>query len=170
MAGFWDALFAGKNDVLNTNIGQTGQVAGYGIGQGEKNLSTASDFWSKIVGGDASKQAQALASPIAAAKTSTAEDMKTRSLFSPRSGGTAASNAASSDTLHGYITKLLGDLTGGAVSGLASTGTSELGTGLEATGAQAEMSQIRLKNWEDSIFGRGLTTAAATGEAMALGA
>ena len=167
--GFWGALFGGKNDVLNQDINQTGQIAGYATGQGEKNLSSASDFWNSIVSGDSSKISQALAPEISSAKSQAAQDIKKSTMFSPRSGGTAASNAATADKTHGYITNLIGSLTGNAVSGLASTGTNELSTGLSATGQQAELSQERYQNWMDSILGKGLTTAAGAAETFGLG-
>jgi len=167
--GFWGALFGGKNDTLNQDIDKTGQIAGYATGQGEKNLSSASDFWRNIVSGDSSKISQSLAPEIDAVKSSTANDQKTNSMFNARSGGTAASNNAASDKAHGYITNLIGNLTGNAVSSLASTGSNELSTGLSATGQQAELSQERYQNWMDSILGKGVTTAAAAGEAYGLG-
>lgn len=168
--GFFSSIFGGQNQNLNTDIGTTGQAAGFGIGQGEKNISTASDFWNSIVGGDATKQTQFLAPEISAAKTSAQQDTKTGAEMGTRSGGTAASNAATKDKLHGYLASLIGNLTGSAVSGLASTGSSLLNTGLTATGMNEEFSQQRMANWSASILGRGITGAVQGAEALGMGA
>jgi hypothetical protein len=168
--GFWDSLFGGQNTTLNSTIGQTSQVAGETTGRGEKDTAAASDWWNDIISGDATKQAQALAPETSAAKKSVQQDTKTSAEMGTRSGGTAATEAASKDKLHEYITNLLGNVTGGAVSGLATEGGDLTKTGLAATGMEADLSQQRYKNWTDSILGRATTTAVSTGEAAALGA
>jgi hypothetical protein len=96
--------------------------------------------------------------------------MKTASMFAPRSGGTAASNAAKTDTLHGYITNLLGNLTGSAASNLGNLGTSMTSTGLSALGAEQGAVDQRMENWSESILGRGITGAVSSAETMGLGA
>lgn len=120
--------------------------------------------------GDSSKTSQALAAPINAAKTSTAEDIKARTMFSPRSGGTAASNAAASDKIHGYIADLIGNLTGSSASDLASTGSSALSQGVAAYDEQAKLSQQQMENWHHSLLGLGITKAAGFGLGAVLGA
>ncbi len=122
-----------------------------------------------ILSGDSSKQMQVLGPEINAAKTSTAQDQKTTSMFAPRSGGTAASNAASSDKVHGFIADLIGKLSGSAADSLTSAGSNLVNTGLGAYGQQEQASQEQMQNWSDSIFGKGITTAAAAGESFALG-
>ena len=86
-----------------------------------------------------------------------------------RSGGTAASNAASSDKLHSDITNMIGSLTGGAAGSLASLGSSEMSTGLGALGQEQGATAQRMQNWQNSILGKGITGAAQAGEAFATG-
>ena len=119
--------------------------------------------------GDASKQMQTLAPEISAAKTSNQQSQKTATEMGTRSGGTAASNNASSDKLHSDITNMIGSLTGGAASSLASLGSSEMSTGLGALGQEQAATAERMKNWSDSILGRGITTAVSAAETYALG-
>ncbi len=168
--GFWGSLFGGSNPTLNKDIAKTGAIADWSTGLGEKNLNASSKFFSDILSGDATKQMAALSPEVTAAKTSTASDNKTSTLFGTRSGGTAAGNAARTDNLHSYLTSLFGDLTGSAASNLVSMGSNMLGTGIGAYGSEAELSQKRMENWSNSILGKGVTSAVAAGESMALGA
>jgi hypothetical protein len=165
---WFGSLFTGASPELNTLIGQYSQVGGSQVGQGQKNQNTASSFWNSILSGDSTKTSQALAPEISALKTSTAQDQKTASMFGPRSGGTAASNAAASDKAHGYIADLIGKLTNSSASSLASLGTSQVGTGLESLGMEQAASAERMQNWSDSILGLGLTKGAGFAEGAAL--
>ena len=162
------SLFAGQNKDLNTDIGATGAIAGNATSIGTKDLTTGSNWMNAIVSGDATKTAQALAPQISAAKTSAANSNKTAAMFGTRSGGTAASTAATTDKLHADITNLIGSLTGGAASGLANLGSSLLGQGLDAYKTQADLSQLRMQNWSDSILGKGITSGVAFGESYGL--
>jgi hypothetical protein len=166
--GFWGSLFGGQNENLNTDIGATGQLAGWASGTGQNYTNQAGNFFSSILSGDPSKQMQVLAPEINALKTSTSQDQKTATMFAPRSGGTAASNAAASDKAHGYIADLIGKLTGSAAGSLSSMGSNLVNTGLSAYGQNAELSQQQMQNWSDSILGKGITTAAAFGESYGL--
>ncbi len=169
MGGFFSALFGGQNSVLNSDIGKMGQIGGFATDTGEKNISAGSDFMRALTSGDASKISQVLAPAISAAKTSNQQTQKTNAEMGTRSGGTAATNAASSDKLHSDITNLTGSLTGNAASNLLSSGTSLLGQGAAATQGEADLSQIRYQNWMDSILGKGITTAVSAAETYALG-
>jgi hypothetical protein len=161
--GWWDSLFTGNNPTLSANIQKTGAIGDWATGQGEKNVGTASNFWNSILSGDSSKISQSLAPEISSAKTSANQDMKTTAMFGGRSGGTAASNAATKDSIHGYITNLIGSLTGNAASSLASTGGGLLSTGLSAYGQQEQADAARMQNWSDSILGLGVTHAVGAG-------
>ena len=167
--GFWESVFGGQNLGLNAAIGQTSQAAGEATQRGEKNTAAASDWWNSIVSGDATKTAQAIAPERSAAEKSTQQDIKSATELGTRSGGTAASNAATKDKLHEYMTNLIGSLTGSSVSGLATTGGDLLKTGLSGTSQEAELAQQRYENWNNSILGRATTTGVAAGEAFALG-
>ena len=168
MGGFLSALFGGQDKNLNTLIGQYGQLGGSLTGSGQTNVNKASDFYSSILSGDASKQSQALAPEISAAKTSNQQTQKSNAEMGTRSGGTAASNNASSDKLHSDITKLIGSLTGKSADALGSLGTSELSQGLGALGQEQGATAERMQNWSNSILGLGLTKGAGFLEGMGL--
>jgi len=168
--GFFSSLFGGQNETLNANIAKTGAIGDFSTGMGEKNLTTASDFWNSILSGDSSKQMAVLNPAISSVKTSTAQENKSTAEMGTRSGGNAASTAATNDKVHDYITKLIGDLTGKAAGEVGSIGSNQLNVGLEALGKQTDMSQQRMQNWSDSILGLGVTKAAGAAEGMALGA
>ena len=170
MGSFFSALFGGKNDVLSSDIGKMGQIGGFATDTGEKNVTAGSDFMRALTSGDASKVSQVEAPIISAAKTSNQQTQKTNAEMGTRSGGTAASNNASSDKLHSDITNLTGSLTGKAADTLLSSGDSLLSKGAEATSAEAGLSQERYQNWMDSILGKGITSGVAAAESAGLGA
>jgi hypothetical protein len=101
-----------------------------------------------------------------AAKTGTYQDVKTTAMFNPRSGGTAASTAATTDKLHGYFADLLGSLKGKAAEELTSAGGGLMGTGLSAYESQTQMSQQRMRNWSQSILGHAMISGVQTAEEM----
>ncbi len=167
---FLGSIFGGSSPELNNLIGQFGQIGQQQTGQGQGYQSKAGSFWGDIISGNSSKTMQALSPEISSAKTRNQQDQKTATQFGTRSGGTAASNAASTDKLHSDITNLIGSLTNSSASNLANLGSNMVSTGLGSLQMEQGAVQQRIQNWSDSIFGRGLTTAAATGEALALGA
>lgn len=169
MGSFFSALFGGSSANLNQNIGKTGQVADFATSLGEGNATAGSDFMRAITSGDASKISQTLAPEISAAKTSNQQSQKTNAEMGTRSGGTAATNAASSDKLHSDITNLTGSLTGKAADTLLSSGSTFLGQGEAANMDNANLGQQRFQNWMDSIAGKGITTAVSAAETYALG-
>ena len=169
MGGFFSALLGGQDKNLNTLIGQYGQIGSQQTGQGQKYENQAGDFFSSLVSGDAGKISQTLAPQISAAKTANQQTQKSNAEMGTRSGGTAASNNASSDKLHSDITNLIGSLTGGAASSLASLGTNMTSTGLGALGQEQGATAQRMQNWSDSILGKGITTAVSAAETYALG-
>ena len=62
--GFWGGLFGGSNDQLNSDINQSGQVAGFGTSVGEGDISAASGFYNDLLSGNQAKEAQLLAPEI----------------------------------------------------------------------------------------------------------
>jgi hypothetical protein len=160
---FLSALFGGQNNTLSGDIGQTGNLAGFASSLGQKDLTSSSGFWQSILSGDSSKISQALAPAISSAKTSAQQQNTSTAEFGTRSGGTAASTAATNDKVHADITNLIGGLTGSAASNLASTGSGLLGTGLSAYGEQAGLSQQQMENWRQSLFGGAITGAVGIG-------
>jgi hypothetical protein len=168
MGGFFGALFGGQSKNLDKLIGQYGQIGGQQTGEGQSNENTASNFWNSIVSGDSSKISQALAPEISAAKTSNQQTQKTNAIFGTRSGGTAASNAASSDALHANLVNLTGSLTNSSASNLASLGTNQVSTGLGALGQQQNAVAQQMANWSNSILGKGISSAASFAESYGL--
>lgn len=168
--GFWESIFGGQNTNLNQDISASNQIGGFATNTGEGNITAGSNFMKAILSGDSSKQSQALAPEISAAKTSAANSNKTAAMFGNRSGGTAASTAATTDKLHSTITNLIGSLTGSSASNLLSSGSTLLGQGQSAYGQEANLSQIRVQNWANSILGKGVTSAVQGAESLAMGA
>lgn len=167
---FFGSLFGGQNKTLSSDINQTGAAAGYATGLGEKNLSAASSFWNNILSGNQSDIAKSLAPQIGTIQQQKEQQLKSTGEFGNRSGGTNAANQMAGDTARAQINSMVSSLLGSSAGNLASTGSNLLSTGISAIGQQAQLSQVQLKNWENSILGRGLTTAAAAGEGLALGA
>lgn len=167
---FFGSLFGGSSPTLNSDISKTGQIADFSSSMGQSNTSAGSGFFNSLVSGDSSKIAQTLAPQISAAKVSNQQTQKTNSIFGNRGGGTAATNAASSDKLHSDITNLTGSLTSGAAGTLLSSGQNLLGTSLGALNQQAGMSQQQMENWANSILGKGITSGISSLESAGLGA
>jgi hypothetical protein len=167
---FFSSIFGGSSPELSALISEFGQIGKYQTGQGQKYTNKAGDFYSDIISGDPTKQMRVMAPAIDAAKKSSSQDIKTATMFGPRSGGTAAKNASSSDTIHGYIADLIGQLTGSAATNLGSLGTTMTSTGLQSLGAETEAVQQQMENWNNSILGLGITKAAGYGLGAALGA
>lgn len=166
---FFGSLFGGSSPTLNSDISKTGQISDFASSIGQSNTSAGSGFFNSLVSGDSSKIAQTLAPEISAAKVSNQQTQKTNSILGNRGGGTAATNAASSDKLHSDITNLTGSLTSGAAGTLLSSGQNLLGTALGGYNQQANMSQMQMQNWQNSIFGKGITSAVQGAEAFGMG-
>ena len=166
---FWSSIFTGQNKTLNSNIDKFGSIGGFATGLGEKSVGQAAKFASDIVSGDPSKIAKSLGPEIGTIQTQQQQNKNQTAQFSNRSGGNNASLQMAGDTTRGAINNLVSSLLGKSVDTLANIGTAEQGIGADALKTQTDMSQIRMKNWEDSIFGRGATSAAAAGESFLLG-
>jgi hypothetical protein len=121
----------GVSDQQKSNYGNLTNAAGFATNLGEKDLGASSKFMTDILSGDVGKITQALAPQIGAAKSSAQQQNKQNAEFGTRSGGTAASTAATNDKVHSDITNLIGQLTGGAASSLSSVGDSLLGKGMK---------------------------------------
>jgi hypothetical protein len=167
---FFGSLFGGASPETNALIKQFGTIGTSQVGQGQKNENTASSFWNSVLSGDASTTSKALAPQISSAKTRANQDIKTSSLFGTRSGGTAAHNAASTDSLHSDITNLIGSLTNSSASSLASLGSNQMSTGLGALNQQQESVNDRMEAWSNSILGKGITSGVAAAESAGMGA
>ncbi len=168
--GFWGSLFGGASSTLSGDIGQTGQLAGFASGLGQKNLAQSSKFFSDILSGDPTKQAQVLAPEISTVQGQKQQQLKGMAEFGNRSGGTNAAAQMTGDTARASINNMIAGLLGTSASSLASTGSNLLNTGLGAIGQQAQLSQEQMQNWANSILGRGITGGIGAAESMGLGA
>ena len=151
---FWGSLLGGQNKTLSSDMSQFGQIGSFATNKGESNVSKASDYWSSILGGDASKTAKTLAPQIGAAKESAQQDTKKAAEQGTRSGGTAASTAATSDKTRATITGQIGNLTSSSASNLGQMGSSLMSQGMQAYGQQMNASQLQISNWKNSILGK----------------
>jgi hypothetical protein len=141
--GLVDSVLGGASPEAKQTAADLGAIGKTAAGAGQQNLNTAANWYDQIISGDPTKQAQAIAPEVNAAKTSAQQDLKTSAMQGNRSGGTNASNAMSWDNVHAYITDLLAKLTQGAASGLAGIGGGELSTGV---GAAQAGGQLQLQN------------------------
>lgn len=154
---FWSSLFGGSNPTLNSTMNQTGSIAGYTSNLGQNNTTAGSNFFSSILSGDPSKIAQTLAPEISAMQGQGQQQKNAIAQFGNRSGGSnsAAQNIDSSNRAN--LTNLIGGLQSGAASTLLSSGQSLLGQSLGALNQEANMSQLQMQNWQNSILGSGIT-------------
>ena len=167
---FLSSLFGGQNKTLNTDINQFGQDAGVAGGIGNADATAASKFYTDILSGDPTKQAQAIAPQTAAAQEGAQQQKNQAAQFAPRSGGMAAAMSGLDENTRSQLIKLLGGLQTTAASGAAGLGTAEQGLSQQATAEQAVAAQQRMQNWLNSILGKGITTAAQAAESPGLGA
>lgn len=165
---WFGALFGGQNKDLNKQINKTGQIGDFATGLGMGNATAGSTWLRNINSGDTSKMTQAIAPEISAQQGQISQAKKQMAEFGSRSGGTAAAAANMGAQGRGNIINLLGGLQSGAANALLSSGNTLLGTGLNADTTSAQLSQERMDNWNNSIFGKALTTGAgfATGKIL----
>ena len=157
--GWLNSIFTGSSSTLNSLIPTYGKVGATQTNQGQGYENQAGTFWSDVLSGDATKTMKALAPEISAAKTRTSQDQKTTAMFGGRSGGTAASNASATDKLHSDMTNLIGSLTSKSADSLANLGSKMVDTGLTSFQAQQSADAARMANWQNSIFGKGISGA-----------
>jgi hypothetical protein len=168
--GFFSSIFGGSNPTLNSGIGQAGQAAGYGISSGQGLTSSAGNFYQGLLGGNPAQTAKLLAPQIQANQQQAQQKKQQNAQFGNRSGGTNASNQTTDDTARANTSNMIASLTGQAASGAASLGSNLLDTGLNALNMQVGFSQLQMQNWQNSILGQGIGTAAGFAEGAALGA
>jgi hypothetical protein len=166
---FFGSLFGGSNPTLNKNIQEFGQIGGFATGMGEKNLTQASNFYSSLLSGDPSKQAQTLAPEISAQQQQGQQAKNAAAQFGSRSGGTAASMQSIDAQGRGSINNMIASLLGSSAGALSSQGQGLLSQGTGAYQAQQAASQQQMENWSNSILGKGITSGVAAGESFGLG-
>lgn len=169
--GDWlKSLFGGSNSVLNNDISQFGADAGFAQQQGQADTGAASKYFTDILSGDPTKQAQALAPEIATSQQQGAQAKNNIAQFGNRSGGSNAAAQGIDAAGRGNIINLIGGLQGKAASGAGSLGTAEQGLSLEATNQQEQAAQQRMQNWLKSILGQAVGTTAGSLTGAGLGA
>lgn len=157
MGGFLSSIFGGSNPTLNSGISQLGNISQYGVNSGEQDLNQAGGFWSSILSGDPTKIGQVLGSQIQGIQQQGQQEKQQLGQFSNRSGGTNAKAQTIGDTTRSNVNNLIGNLTGAAASNLGSMGQNLLSQGTSALGSQLAASQEQMQNWQNSIFGSGLS-------------
>jgi len=167
--GFFGSLFGGENKTLDQNIPGFQQSAGFSTGVGQNDVTAASKWYNDILSGDPTKMAEAVAPETSAIQGQAQQAKNQTAQFAPRSGGTAAAIAELDANTRAQIIKLLGGLQSGSASALGSLGTTEQGIGLESRKAADDASQQQMDNWQNSILGKGITSAASSAEAFGLG-
>lgn len=155
--GFWGSIFGGSSPTLSSDISQTGSIAGFSTGLGEKNIGQASKFYSDILSGDPTKQAKALAPEISTIQGQKQQQLKSMGEFGNRSGGTNAAAQMAGDKARAAVNDMVAKLLGTSASSLSSIGSNLLSTALSATGMQANLAQQQMENWRQSILGSAIT-------------
>lgn len=167
--GFWGGLLTGQNTTLNSDINQMGGMASFLNNTGTKDVATSSNFMNTLLSGDSSNVSKLLAPQIEGIQKRNQQQKQQLGEFGGRSGGTTGAMLASDDDVHAQINDMVAKLTGSAVSNLGTQGAGLLYQGANDLSAQAGMSQQQLENWKNSIFGKGLSTAAQGAEAFGMG-
>ena len=166
---FFGSLFGGANPTLNAGMKQAGDVSQFTTGLGKNLTGQAGNYFSTLLSGDPRATAKLLAPQIGTLTSQAGQQKKTMAEFGNRSGGLASKGQTVDDTTRASISDLVSKLTSGAAGTAASMGSNLIDSGLAALGQQTAMSQQQLDNWSNSIFGKGLTTAASAGETYMLG-
>lgn len=166
MGSFLNGIFGGANPTLGGDINQSGQIAGFGTGVGEGDISAASTFDQDLLNGNSATEAKLLAPQIKTMQQQGQQKLNTTAQFGDRSGGVNASNQTTMDSTRSNVDDMISKLTGDAATNLGSLGTSTLSTGLQANQAQASESETQLQNFINSILGQGISGAADYGESF----
>jgi hypothetical protein len=158
--GFFSSLFGGSNPTLNSNIPAFQSAAGFDTGVGNNDVTAASKWYNDILSGDPTKMAEAVAPETSAIQGQAQQAKNQTAQFSPRSGGTAAWMANLDANTRAQIIKLLGGLQSGSADALKSLGLSEQDLALANRTSADTASEERLSNWQNSIFGQGISDTA----------
>jgi len=144
---------AGPSGKQEQQYGEITNLENFGISQGEKNLSKASDFWGSILSGDPTQISKVLGPDISAVNKQGQERKKTMAEFGNRSGGTNAAAQTVDDKSVAAIRTMISNLTGTAAGALSSIGGAELSAGGSAASqASSEADTLQRENaakWND---------------------
>ena len=56
MGGFLSSIFTGSSPTLNGDIGNAGNIMGFGTARGEGDIGAASDFYRTLLGGNSAAE------------------------------------------------------------------------------------------------------------------
>jgi hypothetical protein len=160
MGSFLSGIFAGSNPTLEGDIGNAGNVMGFGTAVGEGDIGAASNFDQTLLEGDPAATAKLLAPQIGGITGRAQQQKNTIAQFGNRSGGNNSKAQTIDDTTRGSIDDMVSKLTGKAAGDIGSLGTSTLGIGLNANQLQEQESQQKLQNEQNSLFGQAINGAA----------
>lgn len=161
--GWLGSLFTGSNSTLDHGLDTMGNNASFLTNTGTSDVAASSNFMKTLLSGDSAKQNQLLAPEISAIGQRSQQQKQQLGEFGNRTGGLTASMNKSTDDVHSQINDLVAGLVGGAARSLGSAGAGLIGEGMGAMQAQVGMSQQRMKNGADSLFGSFVGDAAGSG-------
>jgi hypothetical protein len=165
---FAASLFGGSNPTINKQIDQLGNFAGSTMATGFGDTNAASNFFQSLLqGGGATSKV--LAPQVSAIQKQTQQQKQTASQFGNRSGGTNSQMQMADASGRASYNDLVSSLLGTSASSLASIGGNLLNTSLSGYNQQLNASQQQMQNWQNSIFGKGISGAIGTAEGFGLG-
>jgi hypothetical protein len=163
---FAASLFGGSNPTINKQIDQLGNFSGSTMKTGFADTNAASTFFQSLLNGNDSK---VLAPQVRSIQNQTQQAKQTASQFGNRSGGTNSQMQQAGATGRAAYNDLVSSLLGTSASSLAGIGSNLLSTSLTGYQQQLNASQQQMQNWQNSIFGKGITGAIGTAEGFGLG-
>lgn len=164
--GFLSTLFTGNNPTLSNQVPVLGQIAGNSSKLGTNDVSDASDFFHSILSGGGGKY---LAPQTDQIQKQGNNQLLTLDQFSNRGGGTNAQAQTVGDRTRANINDLYAGQATGAAQSLANIGSNQQQLGLTAYGQQAQLAQQIQQNQQNSIFGKGISSAVSAAESFGLG-
>jgi hypothetical protein len=170
-AGKWfSSLFTGSNDTLAGAIPKYGAISDWSVGKGEKSLDKGLNLYDSILSGDQGKIGQVLAPETKAIQDQVGQQKKTTAEFGNRSGGNNAAMQMTGDKARASLNDMVASLLGKAADTSITAGSGLLSQGIGALGNQVDASQIQKQNWDNSLFGLGITKGVGFLEGMGMGA
>jgi hypothetical protein len=166
---FLGGLFTGNNPTETGDVGNAGQIMGFGTAAGEGAVQTGLGFEEGLLSGNQAQIGQLLAPEISNIQKEGQQQIQTAGQFQNRSGGTNASAQNNIDTQRAAVNDMISKLTGQAAGAVTNTGENLLNTGLKANQVQNQEAQQIMDNQANSIFGMGTAEGAGAIEGLALG-
>jgi len=143
----------GPSGAEKQQYGEMSNLGRFGIATGERDITQAEDFWSKILSGDPTQISKVLGPQISAINKQTQQQKKTAEEFGTRGGGTNAFMQTLDDQSLAAVRGMISNLTGAGAGQLGALGQGLLSTGGSATGeAFGEAQTIQEQNaakWND---------------------